>query len=221
MKKFLFILIIFLSLSVTSAQSAKVTSISFGIPSSVNTEESLDIVVNADTQGVLINAIELVIDYNENLLSFAGYSDDDAVVKIWIDPPHAAEGKIYLSGIVPGGVSGLYDAKKEALSALPLVHLFFVAKKVGNANFSFVDSKILMHDGEGTPLSHEKLSAGVIIKSNPNKEITNMTEQEIPKENPPILPNYFDPTFWIIILVLFLGVVMFNLLKYLYEKLHK
>jgi len=146
MKKLLFISIIFLSGLIFFAGSSFASNISFETEPTVNTGENLDVVVKADTEGVLINGIEFIIDYDQNLLSFTGYSDDNAVVKLWINPPEEKEGKIYLSGIVPGGVLGLYDANKKGesrsneLSPIPLVHLFFTAKNTGKANFSFVDS---------------------------------------------------------------------------------
>jgi hypothetical protein len=215
MKKFLFIFIIFLSLSIFGAQNAQAASVSFGTASSVNTEENLDVVVNADTGGVLINSIEFIINYNEDLLSFTGYSDDNAVVKLWIDPPHAKQGKIYLSGIIPGGVLGLYDASKQGLSAIPLVHLLFTTKKVGEASFSFVDSKILENDGEGTSLPHDQNGVSVVIKNNPNsdnsvKEVPeNTTNNDL--SNSPNSLNILNFAPWIILFVVILGILCYKL----------
>ncbi len=126
-KIFLFIKIVFLSLLIFSAQNIFAANVSIDAPANINTGENLEITINADSDGVLINSIELIVEYNQDLLSFAGYSDDNAIVKLWISPPYAEKGKIYLSGIIPGGVPGLYDGKKNGLSPIPVVRLFFSA----------------------------------------------------------------------------------------------
>jgi len=221
MKKLLFISIIFLSGLIFFAGSSFASNISFETEPTVNTGENLDVVVKADTEGVLINGIEFIIDYDQNLLSFTGYSDDNAVVKLWINPPEEKEGKIYLSGIVPGGVLGLYDANKKGesrsneLSPIPLVHLFFTAKNTGKANFSFVDSKILQNDGQGTPLGHNTLQAEVMIKENPNGKTIGAERQEnAPKENPPASASSPVLIFLAVIIVIICGVLGRKLLKY-------
>ena len=217
MKKVLFILII--SLAFLSAPAwVRAASLSFGAPASVNTGENLDVVVNADTGGTLINSIELTVSYDKDLLSFSGYSDDNSVVKLWIDPPHAGEswspqaGQVFLSGIIPGGVLGVYDAKKKGLAPLPLVHLLFVAKKTGNATFSFLDSKILKNDGKGTPLPHENLSAQVEIINNPAGATEKNPAKEIAVANGVSHPS--SSPLWIILLFTISCIVGYKLLKY-------
>ena len=219
MKKIIFIFIIFVAVCSISAPSAEAASISFDTPVNIDKGENLDVVVNTDTDGVLINSIELVIAYNPDLLSFAGYSDENSVIKFWIDPPHATEGKIYLSGIIPGGVLGLYDAKKKGkldeLAPIPLFHLFFVAKDEGDAKFSFITSKILKHDGWGTPLLHEEFESQVIIKNNPNVKTTDIIKQEnTAPDNIPTTQNSFNPAFWIILFIIISSIAGYKLLKY-------
>jgi hypothetical protein len=179
MKINLLIIIIFIASLGSFAQNAFAANISFSLPTEMKVGENLDVIINADTGGILVNSIELVINYDESSLSFSGYSDDNAVIKLWIEPPHAEAGKIYLSGIVPGGVLGLYDPNKKGLSPVPLVNLFFVGKKTGDAKFSFDASKILKNDGEGTALAHEELSGSVMINNNPNSKNPDIAKQEI------------------------------------------
>lgn len=214
MKKLLFILIILVLWSQTVVREARAAEVSFEASSTINEGEDLDVVVNVETDEVLVNSIEMIIDYDEDLLYFSGYIDENAVIKFWIDPPRAKEGKIYFSGIIPGGVNGLYDPKEKELSAVPLVHLFFRAKGVGEARFSFIDSKVLQHDGVGTPLLHEKMEAVVIIKDNPNKE--NIEKELVNDTIPDPYPeeNSFDFTFWAVILAIISGIVAYKLLKY-------
>ncbi|HEV7424015.1 MAG TPA: hypothetical protein VGO21_02375 [Candidatus Paceibacterota bacterium] len=223
MKKFLFIAIAFLGIYTASAQSAHAANISLITSASAHVGENISVAITADTGGILINSIEAVVSYDKNLLSFSGYSDDNDVIKIWIEPPHEEEGlpaqtgKIYFSGIIPGGVMGLYDAKKKELSPIPLVHLFFTPKKLGTSKFSFISSKILEHDGLGTPLPHEEKGAEVLINNSPNTtgENTKAGTEANDVPNPPD-PQNSSSSFSVIIflVVLVSGVLVYKLLKY-------
>jgi len=220
-KQFILILTIAILAFVFKANSTFAASVSFDVPSSsVSTGDKLNVTVNADTGGVLINSTELVVSYDNNLLSFSGYSDTNSVIKLWIDPPHADNGQISLSGIIPGGVSGLYDANKKGLGPVPLVHLLFVAKKPGTVTLSFVDSKILEQDGKGTALSHDNISTDIMIKNNPNytppqeetnTEVNTPNNTNAPGVNPQ--PDTSDPLFWVVIALLISGILGYKLLK--------
>ena len=211
MKKLLFIFIIFLSLSVFLARNIYAASVSFEAPPSINTGENLDLVVNADTGGVIVNSFEFTINYNEDLFSFTGYSDDNAMVKFWIDHHNAVKGKINLSGIIPGGVSGLYDANKKGLSAIPLVHILFSAEKAGDGKFSFSDSKILENDGKGTPLSHDQNTINVIIKNNLNNNIGKEGTENVTNNDLANSFNPFKPIFLVILFVVIFGILCYKL----------
>ena len=217
-KHFLFIFIIFLSLFALRTHSASAASVSFNTPASVNVGDNLDVTVNTDTGGVLINSAEVVVDFDQNLLSFSGYSDDNSMIKLWINPPHATLGQISFSGIIPGGVSGVYDAKKTGLSPIPLVHLLFTAKNSGTLNLSIVDSKILEHDGLGTPLLHDNVGSSVIITNNPNPNITQNDQNNVSinkiNNNVQVMPDISDPLFWIVILLVISGYLIYKLVKY-------
>lgn len=200
-------------------QNIIAATVSLITPSTINTMENLDMAVTLNTDGKSINSAEFVISYDKDLLSFNGYSDNNALIKIWIDPPHAKDGQIYLSGIIPGGVSGLYDPSKKGLSPIPLVHLLFTAKKEGEAKFSFIVSNILQNDGIGTTLSHEMLPKEIIIKNNPNNKIVNTEEINI-KDDITINKSATDYTsdnynLWVLIIVIIFGIIIgYKLLKY-------
>jgi hypothetical protein len=158
--KKIFILLSFFALFSSSASAADV---SFAVPSDIQVGQTFEVVVNADTGGVLVNSVDMAIRYPKDILSFAGYKEDDGVVRLWIDTPHEKEGKIYFSGIIPGGVLGLYDARRQGLSAIPLVRLIFTAKSEGVGNLTFTNSKILENDGKGSELAHEEKSGAVTV----------------------------------------------------------
>ena len=227
-KQFIFIFTIFILLFVFKVNNAFAASVSFSTPPDVSVGNKFDVTVNADTGGILVNSAELVISYDNNFLSFTGYSDSNSVIKLWIDPPHsdsglpAQTGKISLSGIIPGGVSGLYDANKKGLGPVPLVHLFFIAKKLGTSSLSFADSQILEQDGKGTALPHDDISTDIIIKDNPNGTVQqNQTSNEIPVaqdnniNNPGMnpQPDSSSPLFWVVIALLISGILGYKLLK--------
>lgn len=130
---------------------------------------SFEILINANTDGVPINSIDIVIDYDESLVSFSGYKTESTITPVWIDSPHEKNGNIYMSGIIPGGVSGLYDPRditQSELGPIPIARLLFTTKNQGNAKFSFIKTEILEHDGEGTKLSHTQTGTTVLIKNN-------------------------------------------------------
>ncbi|MDR3519474.1 MAG: cohesin domain-containing protein [Candidatus Pacebacteria bacterium] len=223
-KQFIFNLIISVSLLIFGARVASAASVSFSAPTSVNIGDSVDVTVNADSGGILVNSVELSIKYDPNVLYFAGYSDNSSVIKLWINPPSASNGEISLSGIIPGGVNGLYDASKKGLSPFPVVHLFFTAKNAGDTNLSFLDSKILEADGTGTPLAHDNFSTNITITNNGSSNIskqiqTTNTENliknnDIKTPNPEAIPDKPDPLFWIAIVFVIAGLLIYKLLKY-------
>jgi hypothetical protein len=186
MKRFLFIFIIFLSF----IRVASAADVSFSAPANTKVGDTFEVFINADTDGELINSIDAVIDYPEDLVSFAGYKEGSTMVRFWIEAPTEKDGKIYLKGIIPGGVLGLYDSHKQELSAVPLARLVFRATTAGNAKISFVSTEILKNDGKGTPLVHDQKDAEITINSVSEKDLKNKIEvtDKIP-------PEPFDITF--------------------------
>jgi len=136
-----------------SPNSALAANVSLSVPNSIKIGDNLDVTVNADTDGTLINSAEITVNYDTALLSFSGYSDSNSVIKLWINPPtaqngpNAQVGQVSFSGIIPGGVAGLYDASKKGLSPFPLVHLLFTPKNIGTTNLSFASVDKRCHSG--------------------------------------------------------------------------
>ena len=159
---FSIIVILFFTLYITKANAAEVF---ISAPNNVTVDQNFEVFINADSDGKLINSIDITIDYDQELLSFSGYKNEGAVVGIWVQTPSPKNGNIYMSGIIPGGVSGLYDPNKKGLGAVSLARLIFTAKKEGKANFSFIKTEILEHDGSGTKLAHTETGKEVLIKN--------------------------------------------------------
>lgn len=142
----------------------------FNTPEQVQVGEVFEVLVNVESGGVMINSVDLSIDFNQDTLVFSGYKNEDGVVKLWVKSPILEDGVLKMSGIIPGGVSGLYDPREKGLGPVPVVSLMFTAKKTGNAEFSFIDSKIFKHDGKGTEIDHEQSGASMVILDNSNSQ---------------------------------------------------
>jgi hypothetical protein len=168
MKKifFFFIFLLLLPLAKIHAES-----ISLGLPKTVQVGEIFEVLVQADSGGNLVNSVSIMLDYDENLLSFSGFKESETVINLWVDSPREERGRVYFSGIVPGGVLGLYDPRKTELEDIPLTRLLFTARGAGRAEFSFANSEILKHDGRGSALSHQRnpVKPAIWIPKNRNR----------------------------------------------------
>jgi hypothetical protein len=144
------------------AQSAFAQSLYFSVPKETRIGETFEISVNLDSEEP-VNSIDLVINFPENLLQFSGYRENDTSIRLWINTPREQEGKVHLSGIIPGGVFGLYDESSKSYKDIPLTKLIFTPVKAGLAEFSLEKGEILKNDGKGTKLDFSSLSSRVEI----------------------------------------------------------
>jgi hypothetical protein len=108
--------------------------------------EFIVIPIYLDTQFEEINAVEVYVDFSDNLV-FRDYLDGKSIITHWIEKPHlqyldVRRPKIIFSGIVAGGISG---------KNLNLVDLVFEAKENGIAKIEIDEkSRVLLNDGLGT-----------------------------------------------------------------------
>ncbi len=187
--KTIFIIIIFSLLALPQASIA--AEVFTSSPAKVFDGETFEVTINAATDGNLINSINIVLNHDENLVSFAGYKSDGSIVNLWLHSPYEKDGSVYLEGIIPGGVSGLYDPRKENPSPIPLVKLLFKAKDTGDARFSFTKTEILKHDGNGTILTHSMLGSNTNIVDRPQTEQIDIKQDILDK----VPPEAFEITF--------------------------
>lgn len=176
-KKTIFILIILLC----SYRSAFAAEIYLDVPKIANTGETFEVLVNIDTSGATINSLRATLDYDEERVLFSGYQTENTVVDMWVDAPREQDGQVIFSGIIPGGASGLYDPNESALSALPVARLLFMARESGEAKFTFSESEILQHDGQGTPLVHENKESSISISGSPFAGASSSIDKESPE----------------------------------------
>jgi hypothetical protein len=145
MKKFLFLLTIIL----IGIKFGNVAIIEPKIEiKEVKKNEFILVPIYLDTQFEEINAVEVYINFSDNLV-FRDYLDGKSIITHWIEKPHIVvplahymASQITFSGIIAGGVSG---------RNLNLVDLVFEAKESGMAKIEIdKNSKVLLNDGLGT-----------------------------------------------------------------------
>jgi hypothetical protein len=112
----------------------------------VKKNEFVIIPIYLDTQFEEINAVEVYVNFSDNLV-FRDYLDGKSIITHWIEKPRlqysdVRRPHIVFSGIVAGGISG---------KNLNLVELVFEAKESGIAKIEIDEkSKVLLNDGLGT-----------------------------------------------------------------------
>ncbi|HEV7702247.1 MAG TPA: cohesin domain-containing protein [Candidatus Paceibacterota bacterium] len=183
MKHLTKILLISTLLFILYTGKAFAADIAVSMPTAAVVGGTFEVLISVDSDGTPINSADITLHYDQNMISFSGYKSDGGVMGIWIEVPHEKNGNIYMSGIIPGGASGLYDPKnlqQGGLSAIPLVRLLFTAKASGAAPFSFIKTQILRNDGLGTELPHGEQGGEIKI----NNAITGneaMSDKEKPE----------------------------------------
>jgi hypothetical protein len=177
MKYFLTFLIIFFSIF----SSVFANEIYFDSKATVKNGEVLTLPIYLDSSGENINTIDVEIYFNNEIFIFTGYKE--GVFKNWIIPPKVENNKIYFTGIVPGGVEGVYDPNRDTLAPLPVITLSFKAKNLGNASFIFVKNEVLKNDGQGSNLNLTKRDLNISVVENTNKE---EKLEDVKDINPPL-----------------------------------
>lgn len=104
--------------------------------------ESRRISVYLDAEGEDINAVEGSLIFPPDILEAVSISDGNSAINFWIEEPRpSTSGRIFFSGIIPGGMNG-----KAFVMAVD-----FRAKTAGTASIGFEAARALKNDGEGSP----------------------------------------------------------------------
>jgi hypothetical protein len=108
---------------------------------------TFDVPIFLDTKGASVNAVELRINFDPNVLSVVRPSGGTSIIGVWIEPPSYdnSKGTAKIVGTIPGGIktnSGL------------IATITFQAKQSGTARVSISNaSRVLLNDGLGTESS--------------------------------------------------------------------
>lgn len=195
MKKFLFTIFLtgFFLVSINTVFGAELY---FSAPDSVRLGGTFEVSVLFNTEGESINAADIEINFDQKLLSFAGYKETEGVLGFWIERPRLENGRIHLAGVIPGGVTGSYNPNKKGQQPVSLAKITFIAKSLGTANLSFFKSQVLKNDGLGTELSHTKMKDFVVVYSKTEEPLEKPTVEptNLPTDAPKVSKDTENPT---------------------------
>lgn len=102
------------------------------------------IVLNLDTEGDDINAVELRLKFSSSDFSIKEISNGNSIINLWPESPSFSneEGEIYFSGVMAGGYRG---------SSGQLLKISVIPKKEDlSGSLKIQNSRILLNDGSGT-----------------------------------------------------------------------
>jgi hypothetical protein len=113
-------------------------------------------VIEADTQGKAVNAVETSFIYDEAFFQFEGAQDAESRILFWVSGPRVCgAGRVCFSGITPGGFSG---------NSQEIVSLTFTPTRAGTTTLSLLVPRLLQHDGKGTDLAVESESIQIVVE---------------------------------------------------------
>ena len=138
-----------LTLCFATASSAKADSASLSLVPSEGTflvGSTFSISIYVDTKGSKINVVEADLKFPPEVLQVTNSTAGSSFISEWLVPPSYSNtgGTISFKGGIPGGIetsAGLFST------------ITFRARAPGKAQIKFLDStKVLLHDGKGTPV---------------------------------------------------------------------
>ena len=126
-------------------------------------EVTIEVLVNAH---VPVNAVDIVVDYPENELTFKGIDTGESVITLWAEEPYARNSKVYLrGGVFQKGFMGEYQIARIRLEP----------KTTGIVYVSHDSASLVAGDGKGTIVKTEK------VDENTTRLYVNSTEEGVLK----------------------------------------
>jgi len=156
-----------------------------------------------DTEGEIINAIEGEIAFPKELLEIREIRDGDTIINLWVERPAIKPtDKVIFSGIIPTGFEGVLSPYYEGYGPGKIFSLIFTSKKEGEGTIDFINGKVLLHDGLGTPADIEISNFQFSIsKEAPGFEFQTPKDTEAPESFVPEVsrdPNIFDGKWFLV-----------------------
>jgi hypothetical protein len=118
----------------------------------VHQGQEIAIEVLVDPAGEIVNTVGATIVIPKDL-DFVGADDSSSFVGLWVDEPkfNPSTRTLLLSGIVPGGFSGLIDPFSPAeYQPGTLIRLILRGRTAGAGIFSLPEAEVYLNDGFGT-----------------------------------------------------------------------
>ncbi len=152
--------------------------------------------IRLDTQGETINAVEVNLSFDNDVLEFKDFSQGNSILTLWTEKPRVSDNIISFSGGVPGGYWGkdgllgklALQARGTTQIATPQPSDEGEGQAQNNAEIKFLEgSRVLLNDGLGTLAKLE--TRGVVFEILTGEGGRNLWQEEIDKDK--ILPEPF------------------------------
>jgi hypothetical protein len=144
MRKFFLIHIFIVLFVVFIPKSLFSAGLSFGYQtSSLDVSQKFNLTLHIDTENQSLNTFSTNLLYPKDLLKVIEIKDNNSIINFWIEKKDDGNGKIYLSGITPGGFSG---------NKGDIVTITFEPIKSGSGKIMIDKPEVYLHDGVGTKI---------------------------------------------------------------------
>ena len=167
----------------------------FDVPHTIGVGDTFEVAVMLDTEGESVNALEGIVVFDEDTLTFVSARTGGSIVPLWVTEPQYISGGFVFRGIIPGGFTGVAESFATKTKPGRIFSILFEAKRVGETGFSFDAVEILRNAETPEPVTLEaKKSAFSIVAnvSEPNFDTVYDTEPPLPFH--PVIVS--DPEFF-------------------------
>ncbi len=177
------LLIFFLALAFVTPFSTMASVISvIGTLQEVRTGDTFMVDVVLDAEGREVNAIQGELMFPPNLFSVKAFYERDSIMGVWVERPRVVEaGKLFWSGIMPGGFSGILGPYQVDATPGRLFTIQFQTLQEGEGVLALQSGTVLLHDGVGTKDAVTNGSMTVMVSD----EAPYHAEVRISDRNPP------------------------------------
>lgn len=139
---------------------------------SFNMGDTFSVKVMAESSGEAMNAAEVKLGFDKNVLQVVSVSKDGSAFSLWtVEPTFSnSEGTIEFGGGNP----------KPITSKVALVTISFKSLKTGNTKVDFVSGSVLAADGKGTDILSQRVPGTYEIKPKPAASLPPTTGSTTP-----------------------------------------
>ena len=154
---------------------------------SLQVDDVLTVDVVIDSEGQILNAVEVELVFPTEFLEYVDSSDGDSVISLWISKPTLrSTNQIIFSGITPGG---FFDVNNH------LITLSFKVISEGQGKITVEKANLLVHNGLGTEAFVKKQNIHLSTSKGKADTFNNTIDDELPESFTPEIiedPDLFD-----------------------------
>jgi hypothetical protein len=174
--------IILLSGSFVAPASAATITLS-SATTTLHVGDVVTVTVSDDTEHQLVNAVETIVTFPNDLLEFVSSDNSHSVLSLWIKEPTIENTHdIHFAGVAPGGFTQ---------SDATLVKLTFKVIHTGTADMTLGQTKNLLNDSAGTEVTTVVRNLRLSVEDGQSVIVPQLSDTELPEPFTPIF--VFDP----------------------------